>query len=83
MLQANKRKTYKIKESEAHLYHVELLTRTDDPVNKRYIDHRNVQMFDGKGFQQFKKFKPAGILEVEILHDPTFKEKEQKGTAKQ
>ena len=73
MLQANRSKSHEIKESEKGYYHVLIIRKTHNPEKQTYDIDKMVQIFDKKGFDQFKKFKPADISEVEVLHDPTLK----------
>jgi len=73
MLLANKSKSHKIKEAEKDYYHVLISREIHDSENKRYVTQKSIQIFDEKGFKQFKNFKPADITGVEILHDPKFK----------
>jgi len=80
LLPANRSKTHKIKETEKDYYHVEIIRKTHNAERQKYDINRSVQIFDKKGFKQFKDFKPADISEVEILHDPTLPE--EKGKSK-
>jgi hypothetical protein len=75
LIPANKSKSHKIKESERGFYHVLIIRKTHNPDAQKYDIDKMIQVFDKKGFDQFKKFKPADISEVEILHDPTIKAK--------
>jgi hypothetical protein len=52
-----------------------IIRKTHNPDAQKYDIDKMIQIFDKKGFDQFKKFKPADISEVEILHDPTIKAK--------
>lgn len=79
---ANKNEKFQIKENEKSDYHL-LITKKVFNHEKNDMDiTKTIHIFDPKGFDQFKKFKPAGIGEVEILHDPIYQEKLEKKAAK-
>lgn len=70
---ANKNKNYQIKETEQDDYHLLLTRKEIDFTTLEVKKIETVQVFDPKGFKQFKEFKPEDIKGVEILHDPTYK----------
>jgi hypothetical protein len=82
MLKANKDPNHEIKEGEEKYYHLRIVKKTIDHANKKINEDVSFPIFDKRGFEQFKKFKPADVDEVEILHDPNFKPRKAKGDAK-
>lgn len=72
-MQGNKEKSYQFKEGEEGLYHLKLVRKTYISKEKRVKEDISFQSFTKKEYEQFKKFKPANIDEVYILHDPTIK----------
>lgn len=83
MLKANRSKDHQIKETEKDFYHVLIIRKEHDPVKNDMIINKSISIFDGKGYDQFKKNVPAGITEVELLHDPKLQRENELKAAKE
>ena len=76
-IQANKSSEFQIKETEAHLYHLELVKKENDPIKKEYVERKSIQKFAKREYLQMKDVKFfAHYDRVTILHDPTYKGEE-------
>jgi hypothetical protein len=71
-MKANIDKNHDIKEKEAHLYHVKLTSRENNPQTKQYDEVIKVQKFTVKDFKQMdkNKFLAQNFYKVEVLHNP-------------
>ena len=82
MLKANKNQKYEIKECDVGAYHVLVTRKTFNFALKTVDVKESVSIFDKRGYEQFKKFKPADIDEAELIHDPVYAEKLRQDEAK-
>ena len=71
-ISANLSKETLINSNEAHLYHIELLNRENDPILKKYVDRKVIQIFTPAEYELMKSIKFFGSYDkVTILHNPT------------
>ena len=62
---------HQIPEDEAHLVHLRLTKRQNDPVGKKYVDRVQTQNFTVADFRQMQRNNfLADYDNVEIIHDP-------------
>jgi|GEM_PF-5440019 len=79
-MQGNKDKSYPLKENESGFYHLRLTFKRHIPSEKRYDEEKRIVKVSVFDFAQYRKpetQKAVGWTELEILHDPTIKEKPQ------
>lgn len=70
-IKANQLPEMEILSSEAHLFHVELLKRENDPAKKEYVDRKVIQKFAPNEFKLMKDIKFfASYDKVTIIHNP-------------
>lgn len=77
IIKANNAKEVEIFEDEAHLVHLRLAVKHNDPIKKEYVEHSNTQSFTRHDYDNMKN---SGFFNqydsVEILHHPDMKKGE-------